>query len=282
MPTKAESIPAIDHVKPGSTNRYGVTLENQDLSLLRRWLTGDLRPEPPSVEKVDQARIKRWGKIAWEVFERKALLLAAARDLDENRVPEAFKLAATDIFVEKAQRYLTIRGRYLYLFGGAIALAALLTMVSGAVFLYRVDVLGLLHTKESVAKVDPAFLTVLVLKATSAGGLVVAAIYFLVSLSRALLHEATVLFNRRHSLRFGRLFVYLMSEKMTRDDLVAVFNWNAEFSTAFKDIQAENITKSPLTKIFELPVEFVKSTTELVKTVAEKTPDRTKETPSGN
>ncbi|MGB2899104.1 MAG: hypothetical protein WBB89_07560 [Candidatus Acidiferrum sp.] len=51
---------------------------------------------------------------------------------------------------------------------------------------------------------------------------------------------------------------------MTREDLVAVFNWNAEFSTAFKDIQAENITKSPLVRLIEQPGEAVKSFNETV------------------
>ena len=97
--------------------------------------------------------------------------------------------------------------------------------------------------------------------------------YFLVSLSRALLHEGTVLYSRRHSLRFGRLFVYLMSDKMSREDLVAVFNWNAEFSTAFKDIQAENITKMPLSKAFETAVELSKTAADLAKPVVQKAVD---------
>jgi hypothetical protein len=120
---------------------------------------------------------------------------------------------------------------------------------------------------------------VLILKSTTAGAFIVGIATFLVSLSRALLHEATVLYSRRHSLRFGRLFVYLMSEKMTREDLVAVFNWNAEFSTAFKDIQAENVAKSPLIKSMEVPAEVIKSINELAKTLRpEKPEDQTPQT----
>lgn len=78
-----------------------------------------------------------------------------------------------------------------------------------------------------------------------------------------------MLFSRRHSLRFGRLFVYLMSDKMTREDLEVIFNWNTEFSTAFKDIKAEDITKSPVTRAIEAPVEAFKVATELWKELKE-------------
>jgi hypothetical protein len=42
-----------------------------------------------------------------------------------------------------------------------------------------------------------------------------------------------------------------MSDHMKLEDLEAVFNWNAEFSTAFRDIRAEGIAKSPLLKVIE-------------------------------
>jgi hypothetical protein len=65
------------------------------------------------------------------------------------------------------------------------------------------------------------------------------------------------------------LFVYLKSDEMTREDLEAVFNWNAEFSTAFKDIQAENIMKSPIVRLLETPTALLKSSAELVKSLTE-------------
>ena len=97
----------------------------------------------------------------------------------------------------------------------------------------------------------------------------------------AFFHEGTVLFSRRHSLRFGRLFVYLMSDHMKREDLEAVFNWNAEFSTAFRDIRAEGIAKSPLLKVIEAlsPAESIKALNELAK-LAKKEPDLVKSAPN--
>ncbi|MGH8645411.1 MAG: hypothetical protein ACREX4_13495, partial [Gammaproteobacteria bacterium] len=56
-----------------------------------------------------------------------------------------------------------------------------------------------------------------------------------------------------------------MSDKMTREDLEAIFNWNTEFSTAFKDIKAEDITKSPITRMMESPGELSKTVIEIWK-----------------
>lgn len=249
-----------------SSNPLGSTLQDPEKSLLRKWLaTLDLKAHPDG----GFFRSKRWRSIGWEVFERKSLLLASARDLEENNIPDPIKLAATDIFVEKAQRTLATRGKWLYIFGALTATLATVVLLGAAWLIFSVDVLNLLHVKASSDTVSNAYLTVVILKSTTAGAMVVAVVYLLVALSRALLHEATVLYSRRHSLRFGRLFVYLMSGTMTREDLELVFNWNAEFSTAFKDIQAETITKSPVSKVLETPADLIKAVAELRKSFAE-------------
>jgi hypothetical protein len=247
------------------TGPLGTTLfDEPERSLLRRWLRafraqGNAKAENPDVS---WRRQKRWANIGWEVFERKALLLAAARDLEENGVPNPLKLAATDIFVEKAQRYLTIRARLLYWTGILIALLLVATLGGASWYVFTRRPQDILQITWSNEPVSTAFVTVVILKATTAGGFVAAIAYFLVSLCRALLHESTVLYSRRHSLRFGRLFVYLMSEKMSREDLVAVFNWNAEFSTAFKDIQPDQMTKTAIIKAMEIPRDLVKAINE--------------------
>lgn len=256
----------------------GATLRDPDLSLLRKWLTGGLKkPDIAWWRARRWWRGRRWNKIGWEVFERKALLLAAARDLEENNIPDPMKLAATDIFVEKAQVFLTTRGRTLYIFGVLTSLAAIIILGSAAWFAYGADTRDLLHVSNSSDDVSHAYLTILILKSITAGGFVVGVAYFFVSLSKALLHEATVLYSRRHSLRFGRLFVYLKSDTMTRDDLEVIFNWNTEFSTAFKDIKAEEIMKSPLTRVIEAPVEGVKVVLELLKEIRAAQEEREKE-----
>jgi len=249
----------------------GETLRDPERSLLRKWLTGR------GLEKPDIGwwrasrwwRARRWKKIGWEVFERKALLLAAARDLKENDISDPMKLAATDIFVEKAQVFLTTRGRWLYIFGFCTSVFATFILLTAAWLVYDADTKDLLRVDHSSDNVSAAYLTMLILKSITAGSFVGAVAYFFVSLSRALLHEATVLYSRRHSLRFGRLFVYLKSDTMSREDLEMIFNWNTEFSTAFKDIKAEDITKSPWIRTIEAPIEVAKVLKELWKEIKE-------------
>lgn len=281
--------------RPGGSERnefLGRTLEpllgSGEKSLLRRYLEWRKEPESkkapplwnkwakklvdlitPSDQNAEWDRAERWSGIGWEVFERKALLIAAAKDLEDNHIPNAWKLAATDIFVEKAQRLLTMRGRILYGCGVFTAFLAVVVLAVSAWFLFDADVLELLRVETSDESVSSAYLALLVLKSTTAGAFVVAIAYFLVSLSRATLHEATVLYNRRHSLRFGRLFVYLKSDELNREDLEKAFNWNAEFSSAFKDIQADKVMRSPAMKAVETFPEMIRATAELLKEARE-------------
>jgi hypothetical protein len=69
-----DNIPA----SSAEVERLGITLEHPDKSILRRWLRAfATRNNAPPVTNPDVSwrRRKRWEKIGWEVFERKALLL---------------------------------------------------------------------------------------------------------------------------------------------------------------------------------------------------------------
>jgi hypothetical protein len=238
--------------KNNHNERLGSTLEDPTRSLLKKWLTETKNPDS------NTKRAKRWEEIGWEVFERKALLIAAARDLQENNIPDPMRLATTDIFVEKAQGFLNSRAIKLYCWGVFTVILALSILVTAAVWLVNTNVERILGISSPSENVTSAYLTIVIIKSTSAGAFVATAVYILFSLCRALLHEATVLYNRRHSLRFGRLFIYLMSDKLTREDLEAVFNWNGEYSSAFRDIKAEHVTKSPLMKLLETPADTLR------------------------
>jgi hypothetical protein len=212
----------------------------------------------------------KWRKIASEVMGRKQLLLAAARDLQKNNVPHALELAATDIFVEKAQRFLTSRGRWLYGCGTATAAIAIGVLTYAAFYLWNKPMAEILPGVRPADWVSPGYIAILALKSTTAGAFLGGSAYFLASLSKALLHEGTVLFSRRHSLRFGRLFVYLKAKEMSREDLEKVFNWNAEFTTAFRDIQTESVAKTPASRLADVPAEVAKTAGSVIETVQAK------------
>jgi hypothetical protein len=86
-------------------------------------------------------------------------------------------------------------------------------------------------------------------------GVILGIAYFLSSLARAFLHESTILENRRHSVRLGRLYLHLKVSSAENEsklgkiidalevaDLERCFGWNLETSTAFKDIKPEAMT----------------------------------------
>ena len=87
-------------------------------------------------------------------------------------------------------------------------------------------------------------------------GLVLGAVYVLVMVARASFHEGTILRNRRHSLRLGRLFLYLKltsasnahdlrelkKSQLNAIEMESIFGWNLESSSAFKDIKGEAVT----------------------------------------
>jgi len=277
QPTTLQSEPSAESTKnptqQSGDERLGITLRDPAKSLLRKWQMHGDHFEDPNPKK---RKAKWWSKMGWDVFERKALLIAAARDLQENGIENPMKLAATDIFVEKAQLFLDRRGKLMYICGAVTAALAVAVLAIAAWYVFSRDPKDLLQTHSSSDKVSTQFLAVLLVKSTTAGAFIVGIVTFLVNLSRALLHEATVLYSRRHSLRFGRLFVYLMSNEMKRADLEAVFNWNAEFSTAFKDIRTDSITQTPVTKGIEMPVDLVKSVGELVKALKPEKNDKAK------
>jgi hypothetical protein len=174
--------------------RFGHTLEHPEDSMLRKWLDAFKRDGASDATKLTNPdpnkERQEWERMAWQVFERKCLLLAAARDLELNNVEDSLQLAATDIFVEKAQLFLDSRGRTMYWCGIGTAAAVLIVLGLAAVYVFTRDVRSVLHIDSGAQYVTAAYLTVVILKATTAGGFVVGIAYFLASLTRALLHAA--------------------------------------------------------------------------------------------
>lgn len=239
-------------------------------------------------------RKKVWRALERELDNRHLLLDRFSEKLRRGGFDKyKSELAATDIFVEKAQVYLTWRARFLTIAGVAAALLSIVSLVSPAVLLINDSIVvneGEAKSVDSAEKdtmqvskylikklVQPAEYTVihpanaeqnqgahvgqdtlstrrytnknqynyifylLLLRSSSIGGAFVAAAGFLIYLSRSCFHEATILYNRRHALRFGRLFVYL---KMSGDlfdlkELETAFKWTDEYSTAFKELKPE-------------------------------------------
>lgn len=174
-----------------------------------------------------------WDKIKSEIEHRHEIQRSVNDALAELGNKNSNRISATDVFVEKAQLILTFRARCLFAIGATMACLALVFSLLIANEIWTHNIFEMFKQNE----LNGYSLTLVMIKASSAGGFAAGAIIFMVSLSRAMLHEATVLLSRRHALRFGRLLVHMESEPTSTSDLIEAFKWSDEFKSAFKDIK---------------------------------------------
>lgn len=215
-------------------------------------------PSTVPIITVDPVSAIPWANIKAEVQTREKIVAEIAAELKAKGFLASMEIAATDVFVEKAEHALSTRSgkmrrmsRACLAFLGAIVvlgLAVLFGLVPGAL------------ARES-GSTEATVLTALHNFAVI--GIFLGLVYLGASLLRAYLHEATVLENRVHSLRLGRLYIYLKLASVSEDrlghmgdtfaaaDVERIFGWNIESSTAFKDIRPEYMTKSVVAQIVD-------------------------------
>lgn len=194
-----------------------------------------------------------WKKLAKDVSERHKLLIESeTRLLSKFDKANNLSLAATDVFVEKAQIALTRRARIMAITGITIGIVGVFVLVLAASYIAVTDVLF-----DMSEEYDKFTFTIKILKATTFSAFITGAVVLLMGMSKSLLHEAMVLYNRRHSLRFGRLYIYTQGGNVDLDKLSEAFQWNSEYASAFNSINTDGVSKSLFNKLLETPVDSV-------------------------
>lgn len=163
--------------------------------------------------------------------------------IDSNPILE---LAMVNHYCERAQFYSSRRA------DEYVGKATKLAWMVSALIVTALALLASQAHRKVFDGVDPTFL---ILQNVTFAAIFFASLYFLVSLCRAYLHEATTLFDRRNALRFGQMFIYLkfagvknpddlmkLKESLNPLDLARAFGWKPEASTAFKDINPSDMT----------------------------------------
>lgn len=207
--------------------------------------------------RINQESIERYDLLK-EPLKRLRVLL---KDNAEND-NKALRLAATDVFVEKAQHHLTFRGAASYLISamfmaGTVVIACLFVRwVSGAFVLGNTVV-------DPQTEIRTGPLILMILERLAAAAVFLSGIYLTASFAKAFLHEGTILFSRRHALRFGRLYVYLSDGKITSEELFEAFGWNIAPTTAFSKIHPELVTKGIVGQLGDALEKTAKSTAHL-------------------
>jgi hypothetical protein len=165
-----------------------------------------------------------------------------------------FQASYLDIFVEDAICHLTERAESFYRYALYCIILAILVLVGGIVII-------IITRPEDGATLNTAHLIIKIFSALAIGGLVLVAAKGLLSLIRAFLHEATRLLERRHALRFGKLFFYLrlgqtseaIDLTLTLKDIQEAFQWNKETSTAFLDMKPDVIADTIINQLARMP-----------------------------
>ena len=183
-----------------------------------------------------------------------------------------YRLAITDLFVEKAQYHLESRAkRYRNLGFVMYALAVSIFAAGAALAVWRMLESDQVMRAAQAAVTPPTlvmeystqawidFLRRFVLAFTGYGFIVLTAVA-LVRGARACLDQRERLLTKRHSLRQGRLYLHLTGGHVTIDEMERAFNWNHEQYNAFTNMPTD--TKAPWGSVVE---EIVKITPELVK-----------------
>jgi hypothetical protein len=96
-------------------------------------------------------------------------------------------------------------------------------------------------------------------------------VYFLLSISLALLNEAMVHYNRRHALRSGRLYMYVKHGKIKNiEEFEKAFRWNETVTSSFQTVMTDKFPKNLTSEVIDLMKETIKATSEFARATKEK------------
>jgi hypothetical protein len=160
----------------------------------------------------------------------------------------AYHLAVTDLFVEKALAYLEKDGRIYRKKGQRAQLLAFAVVVAGSVLAVVHMALGTPVMKQIFGISEPLpqpgnnqwieFLGNFARAFTAYGMLVLTAVG-LWRYAKASLDQSERLFEKRHALRQGRLFVHLNEGSLSIDEMEKAFNWNVVQLNAFGSMSTD-------------------------------------------
>jgi len=177
---------------------------------------------------------------------------------DSTPSDHIFRMAATDLFVEKAQHILTLRSSDYRIYGMLCFLLATITLSSSIAFLGYLTYEnalppGIENVKKDAVDTSWQILILIIFKATAFGGFVLVLVKIFFSLGKSFMHEYLLLRSRRHALRFGRLYVYLNKGKEIKEsDLIEAFQWNREATTSFSNLDVGKISETLLAKYADI------------------------------
>lgn len=174
-------------------------------------------------------------------------------DVVSERSNRVYRLAATDLFVEKAISYLEKDAASYIVMGTGLFILALIivcggVVASGILMFFEIPKIRtdniysmILFGREIVSVNQDSWIAFArtFTKAFTFYGFIVLLAVLCIRLGKALLDQAERLRERRHSLRQGRLYIHLSNGEVTIEELEKAFDWNVSKGNAFGNIPTE-------------------------------------------
>jgi hypothetical protein len=215
----------------------------------RFWNGGPLDDDFASIERLLTLRTDT---LDHAIGKLRAVAPNAFKDKDDSVL---FRLAAVDLFVEKAQAVLTARARRMSRAGIVVSGVAVVALVALSVYIA-------FHANNSPQNLDRNQLILQIVSAVSLGAIVLVAVKYMVALARSFFHESVTLLSRRHALRFGRMYLYLNHDDVDLKNLRKAFDWNRGGDSSFLDIKPGEIGQTPYSVLATSIADAIEKATE--------------------
>jgi hypothetical protein len=200
----------------------------------------------------DRPASPEWRKIEATLDDRYRVLARLRRKHQANLFTPS--IIATDVLLEKAQNRLTGRA-WLYLSAGLLLFlcATALALSTAALLLAQDGILSFLGLypvgAAAPAKMDGYEFTLTLVRRLIGGGLVAGAAGFMAALSLGCFKAGTLLFHRRHSLRYIRFLAYQKDGELHNKDLRDVFGVEDTITRTFDHVRSEVLTANLITAV---------------------------------
>lgn len=165
-------------------------------------------------------------------------------EIESEGAIRTYRLATTDLFVEKAIAYLEEDYRN-YIIGGVVLfLISFVSILYGAycaqtILFEQPDISKHFRNLLSPGALLWHSLLANFIKSFTFYGFIVLFAVFCLRLGKAMIDQAERLRERRHSLRQGRLYIHLSNGEVTVEELEKAFDWNVSKGNAFANIPTE-------------------------------------------
>lgn len=160
-----------------------------------------------------------------------------------------YLMACVDKFVDEAQQVLSTRAHAFYVFGtcailGAIGILHYVGILAYDAF-HQYDML--LEPRHNATQ----YIVIRIFTSLAFAAAIYAIVKTLIYYGSSFFHEGTRLLDRRHALRFGRLYMYLKGSDYDFVELEGAFQWHMESQTIFQNISATKITDNTFNQLIK-------------------------------